>query len=132
MTDLLLAYSEPNKYAVDMPIEKIVSEEKVDEDHVQQLTTMDVSKIEPILVIKHPDKEIYAVLDGHHRLKAARLMGAKTIRAVVVDDITGMGFEVAREEVFQPSPAFTRFVRLPIRRFIEIIQGLFIRGKTAE
>jgi hypothetical protein len=116
----------PDKYAVELPIEKIVCDENVDDDYVQRLAEMDVSKLKPIVVIKHPDKELYAVLDGHHRLKAARLSGLKTIKAAVVDDYVGLGFEFTRQGVFQPSAEFTRYVRLPLKRFMEYMHDFLV------
>ena len=133
MTDLIRAYTMPDKYAVDLPVESIVCDENVDDDYVQRLAEMDVSKFTPIVVIKHPDKELYAVLDGHHRFKAARLNGLKTIKAAVVDDYVGLGFEFTRQGVFQPSPEFTRYVRLPLKRFMEFMQDFLVsNGKGKE
>ena len=84
------------------------------------------SEFTPIIVIKHPNKELYAVLDGHHRFKAARLNGLKTIKAVVVDDYTGLGFEFTRQGIFQPTPEFTRYVRIPIKRFISDMRDFLL------
>jgi len=122
MTDLIRAYTSPDKYAVDLHIEKIVCDENVDDDYVQRLAEMDLSKLKPIIVIKHPHKELYAVLDGHHRFKATKLSGVKMIKAAVVDDYVGLGFELTRQEAFQPSPEFTRYVRLPLKRFMDYMR----------
>jgi hypothetical protein len=127
MTDLIHAYTMPDKFAVDLPVDKIVCDENIDYEYVQKLAVeMDVSKLTPIVVIKHPDKELYAVLDGHHRFKAARLKGLKKIKAAIVDDYVGLGFEFTRQGVFQPSPEFTRYVRLPLKRFIEYMQNFLL------
>ena len=127
MTDLIRAYTMPNKFAIDLPIDKIVSDENIDYEYVKKLAgKMDASKLTPIVVIKHPDKELYAVLDGHHRFKAARLRGLKKIKAAVVDDYVGLGFELTRQGVFQPSPEFTKYVRLPLKRFIEYMQNFLL------
>ena len=109
----------PEKFAVDLPLEKIVCDENVDSEYARSLAVVDVSKFKPIVVIKHPKKEIYAVLDGHHRLKAVKLKGLKTIRAAVVDDYTGFGFELTKKGILQPSAEFTRYIRVPIKRFAE-------------
>lgn len=127
MTDLIRAYTMPNKFAIDLPIDKIVSDENIDYEYVKKLAVkMDASTLTPIVVIKHPDKELYAVLDGHHRLKAARLRGLKKIKAAVVDDYVGLGFELTRQGVFQPSPEFTKYVRLPLKRFIEYMENFLL------
>jgi hypothetical protein len=124
MTDLIRAYTMPDRFAVDLPIDKIVCNENIDYEYVKKLAgKMDASKLTPIVVIKHPDKELYAVLDGHHRFKAARLKGLNKIKAAVVDDYVGLGFELTRQGVFQPSPEFTKYVRLPLKRFIEYMQN---------
>jgi hypothetical protein len=124
MTDLIRAYTMPDRFAVDLPIDKIVCDENIDYEYVKKLAgKMDASKLTPIVVIKHPDKELYAVLDGHHRFKAARLKGLNKIKAAVVDDYVGLGFELTRQGVFQPSPEFTKYVRLPLKRFIEYMQN---------
>ncbi|MGD0805787.1 MAG: ParB/RepB/Spo0J family partition protein [Candidatus Bathyarchaeia archaeon] len=133
MTDLIRAYATPDKYAVDLPIEKIVCDENIDDDYAQKLTEVDASKFTPIIVIKHPKRELYAVLDGHHRFKAARLRGLKTIKAVVVDDYVGLGFELTRQGVFQPTAEFTRYVRIPLKSLILYMQGfLFDTEKNDE
>ncbi len=126
MTDLIRAYATPDKYAIDIPVDKIVCDENIDNDYVQKLTEVDASEFTPIIVIKHPNKELYAVLDGHHRFKAARLNGLKTIKAVVVDDYTGLGFELTRQGIFQPTPEFTRYVRIPIKRFISDMRDFLL------
>ena len=129
MTDLIRAYTMPDKYAVDLLVEEIVCDENIDNDYVRKLAEMDVSKLTPIVVIKHPNKELYAVLDGHHRFKAAQLRGMNKIKAVIIDDYVGLGFEFTRQGVFQPSTEFTRYVRLPLKRFIEYMKDfLFDAG----
>jgi len=127
MTDLIRAYTMPDKFAVDLPIDKIVCDENIDYEYVQKLAgEMDASKLKPIVVIKHPNKELYAVLDGHHRFKAARLKGLNKIKAAIIDDYVGLGFELTRQGVFQPSPDFTKYVRLPLKRFIEYMQNFLL------
>ena len=129
MTDLWRAKTIPGKYTVNLPFDKIVSDNIVDNEYVRRLAKKDTSKFEPILVIKHPNAELYTVLDGHHRFKAAKLSGRKTIKAVVVDDFRGLGFEIARRGVFQSSPEFTRYVRLPLRKFMGRVRDFLFGAK---
>jgi hypothetical protein len=119
MTDLFRAYFDPEKHGVDLPIELIVSDEKVDEEHVARIGEggLDPATMRPIVVIKHPREEAYAVLDGHHRYSLVQSMGCTTIRAAVVDDYVGLGFHLTKKGVFQPTPEFTKYVRVPIKRF---------------
>ena len=44
----------PEKFAVDLPLEKIVCDENVDSEYARSLAEVDVSKFKPIVVIKHP------------------------------------------------------------------------------
>ncbi|UCC93139.1 MAG: ParB N-terminal domain-containing protein, partial [Thermoplasmata archaeon] len=95
-------------------------DEKVDEDHVARIGEggMDPATMRPIVVIKHPKEEVFSVLDGHHRFRLIRDMGCETIRAAVVDDYVGLGFFLTKKGVFQPTPEFTKYVRVPIKRFV--------------
>ena len=129
MTDIIRAYTRPEKYAINLHVDKIVCDENVDDEYVQKLAEIDVLKLAPIVVIKHPDKELYAVLDGHHRFKAARLRGLTKIKAAVVDDYVGLGFEFTRQGVFQPSQKFTKHVRLPLKRLIEYMQEFLVNSE---
>ena len=124
MTDFIHAYTAPEKYAVDIPIHEIVCDEKVDPNYVRYLDEKidESSSMKPIVVVKHPRKDIYAVLDGHHRFWAMKSRGAKTIRAAVVDDYTGLGFELTRSGALQPPPEFTRYIRIPIKAFVKSIE----------
>lgn len=120
MTDLLRAYFQPEKHAQDLPIELILSDEKVDEEWVEKIKDggVDPQQLRPIVVIRHPREDAYAVLDGHHRFQLVREMGCTTIRAAVVDDYVGLGFFLTKKGAFQPTPAFTKHVRIPLKRFI--------------
>ena len=122
----------PENFAVDLPVENIVCDENVDYEYVSRLAELDVSKLKPIVVIKHPDKELYAVLDGHHRFNAAKLRGLKTVKAAIVDDYTGLGFEFTKQGAFQPSAEFTRYVRVPLKRFVEYMQGFLFDPEKSE
>jgi hypothetical protein len=119
MTDLITAYINPDEYAVELLLAQIESDDLVDEDYARDLTRHDPRKITPIIVIKHPLKTLYAVLDGHHRFRAAKLRGLDSIRAVIVDDYTGLGFDLTRRGFFQPSPEVTKYIRVPFKKFAE-------------
>jgi len=124
MTDLVRAYAFPSKFAVELPVDRIVCDGKVDEGHVERILEDmdDPARLKPIVVIKHPRQEVYAVLDGHHRFSAARRRGATTVRATVVDDYVGLGFELTKRGVFQPTPLFTRHVRVPAKRLARYME----------
>jgi hypothetical protein len=126
MTDLIRAYTSPDEFAIEIPMCEIVSDENVDDEYAHQLASHDVSAFTPIIVVKHPRKRLYAVLDGHHRFRASQLKGLDRIRAVVVDDYTGLGFDLTKRGFFQPSPEVTRYIRVPLKRFYkEMFKFLF-------
>ena len=122
MTDFIRAYTMPEKYAVELSISKIVCDDKIDPDYVKHLIDKgSETPIKPIVVVKHPKKEVYAVLDGHHRFWAAKLSKAKTISAAVVDDYDGLLFELTKSGSLQPPPEFTKYIRVPIKLFVDYI-----------
>jgi hypothetical protein len=122
MTDFISAYTMPEKYAVELPLNVIVCDEKIDPDYVKHLMVKgSETLVKPIVVVKHPAKQLYAVLDGHHRFWAAKLGGAETIKAAVVDDYDGLLFELTKSGSLQPPPEFTKYIRVPIKLFIESI-----------
>lgn len=120
MTDLIRAYFDPEKHAQDIPVELVVSDDKVDAEHVARIGEggLDPSTMRPIVVIRHPKEKVYTVLDGHHRFSLIREMECDTVRAAVVDDYVGLGFFLTNKGVFQPTPEFTKYVRIPLKRFI--------------
>jgi hypothetical protein len=120
MTDLLRAYFDPEKHAKEIPLKRVYTDEKVDEGHAARIgdSGLDTATMRPIVVIKHPRVEAYAVLDGHHRFHIVQGMGCETIRAAVVDDYVGLGFYLTKKGLFQPTPEFTKYVRVPLKRFV--------------
>jgi hypothetical protein len=78
-------------------------------------------KIKAIVVVKHPKKDFYAVLDGHHRFWAQKISGKKSIKCAVVEDFFGLGYHMTKNGLFQPDPRFTKFIRIPLKRFYSYI-----------
>jgi hypothetical protein len=120
MTDLFRAYFDPNKHAREIPVGLIVTDNKVDEDYVGKMAegVDDPREMKAIVVIKHPKEEVYSVLDGHHRYRLHLETGCDTIRAAVVDDYVGLGYFLTKKGAFQPTAKFTKYIRVPIKRFI--------------
>jgi hypothetical protein len=108
----------PSKYAVCLPIEKIVADSKVSRQGIelykQKIAKGD--KLAPIIVVKHPRKDIYAVLDGHHRFYAYKEMGIKSTDCALAGDYSSVIFYLTEHGYFQPSPEFTEGVRQPAIR----------------
>ena len=77
--------------------------------------------IKSIVVVKHPKKEYYAVLDGHHRFWALKILGRTTIKCAIVEDYLGLGFYLTKEGIFQPNPKITKYIRIPLKRFNQYI-----------
>jgi hypothetical protein len=62
-------FSNPEKYLVQLPIDKIIADSKVSREGVEgyKQRIKDGEKVGLIIVVKHPKFDVYAVLDGHHR-----------------------------------------------------------------
>jgi hypothetical protein len=123
MVNLLKAYSNPDKYAEDIPIDKIVADLKVDIEGVNRLIDIIESgeMIKTIVVVKHPKDNYYAVLDGHHRFWAQKILRYPIVKCAVVEDFFGLGFHMTKNGIFQPDPKFTKYVRIPLKRFYSYI-----------
>ena len=88
MTNFFKAYSNPDRYSIDLPLEKILANNKVDVDGVYRFIRKVKSgeSLKTIVVVKHPEKEYFVVLDGHHRFWALKELGMSTIKCAVVED----------------------------------------------
>jgi hypothetical protein len=108
----------PKKYAVCLPIDKLVADSKTScqgiEFYKHKIQTH--QKINPIIVVKHPRKDLYAVLDGHHRYYAYLELGKKTVDCALAGDYSSVIFYLTQHGYFQPSPEFTEGVRQPAVR----------------
>ena len=81
-----------------LPIEKIVADTKVSrrivEFYKRKIVTGET--LFAIVVIKNPGKDIYAVLDGHHRYYACLEVGKKEVECAFAGDFSGLVFLSAR------------------------------------
>ncbi len=122
--DIIRAFSFPEKYKETLPIDRIVAERKVDEAGVlhyrDKLENGHVTK--PLIVLKHPKEEIYAVLDGHHRFEAMKSVGLERVPVVIVDAYLKPIFTMTEKGYFQPTPAVTKYVRIPFKKFAAYIK----------
>ncbi len=128
MTDFFHAYTLSEKYAVEIPMDQIICDEKVDHNYIHHLEEKidEVRSIKPIVVVKHPREESYAILDGHHRFWVMKHRGVKTVRAAIVDDYFGLGFTLAISGKLQPPLKLTRYIKVPIKRFVEYIENFLV------
>ena len=73
----------PEKYIVHLPADKIIADTKVSREGIERYRQKieKNEKINPLRVVKHPQKDVYAVLDGHNRYFALVEMGKKKSNA---------------------------------------------------
>jgi hypothetical protein len=105
----------PEKYKQKIGVEKIVTDPKVSRRGIKRYKIM-LSKrksLGTIIVIKHPRKDIYAVVDGHHRFYAQLESGIKEIDCAVVGDFSSFMFHLTKDGWFQPSKEITEYLRIP-------------------
>jgi hypothetical protein len=108
----------PEKYVVCVPLEKIVADSKVSKKGVEfyKQKISNKEKIRPIVLVKHPHKELYAVLDGHHRYYALLEMGKKEADCALAGDYSSVIFYLTEHGYFQPSVMVTEGLRQPVIR----------------
>ena len=111
-------FANPEKYLVRLPIEKLVADTKVDREAIEMYKKkiQKGEKIAPLIVVKHPKFDVYAVLDGHHRYYAHLELGKKTIECAIAGNYSSVIFYLTQHGCFQPSPEFTEEVRQPAIR----------------
>jgi hypothetical protein len=111
-------FSNPRKYSVCLPLEKIFADSKVSREGVDVYKEKLKNKeaIDPIIVVKHPHRNKYAVLDGHHRYYAYEEMGKKEIDSAIAGDYSNVIYYLTKKGYFQPSNDFTKGIRRPIKQ----------------
>jgi hypothetical protein len=61
-------------------------------------------KLSPVIVVKHPRFDVYAVLDGHHRYFAYLELGRREIECALAGDFSSVFFYLTDHGYFQPNP----------------------------
>lgn len=109
-------FSNPEKYLVRLPIEIIVADSKVSPEGVERykLKIKNGEKVAPIIVVKHPRFEAYAVLDGHHRYYAYLELGKKEVDCALAGDFSSVMFYMTEHGFFQPNPEVREEMRKPV------------------
>jgi len=99
-------FSNPEKYLVRLPMKKIVADTKVSPEFVERYKQkiQRGEKVGPIIVVKHPRFDVYAVLDGHHRYYALLELGRKEVNCALAGDFSGVFFYMTEHGYFQPKP----------------------------
>ena len=117
-------FANPSKYLRRLPLEKIVADTKIYRQGVERYKRKIIKDedIAPIIVVKHPTKEIYAVLDGHHRYFAYVELGIREIDCALASDYSSVVFYATKLGLFQPHPEITKNVRVPALQFHEDLE----------
>jgi hypothetical protein len=99
-------FANPEKYLLRLPIEKIVADTKVDPEAIEMYKKkiQNGEKIAPLIVVKHPKFDVYAVLDGHHRYYALLESGKKEVDCALAGDFSSLLFYMTEHGYFQPKP----------------------------
>jgi hypothetical protein len=109
----------PDKYKQKISVYKIVVDPKVSRRGIKRYKIM-LSKgksLGTIIVIKHPRKDVYAVVDGHHRFYAQLEYGFKEVDCAVVGNFSSFMFYLTKDGWFQPSKEVTEYLRIPALKF---------------
>ena len=119
----------PRKYARPIAIDKIIADRKVSRGGVEYYKKKIEANesIEPIVVVKHPRLDAYAVLDGHHRYWACKELGKETVDCAVVEDYSSVIFYLTEHGYLQPSAEATEHLRLPAKKMHENLEQ-FLEG----
>jgi hypothetical protein len=99
-------FANPEKYMLRLPIDKIVADTKVDPEAIEMYKKkiQNGEKIAPLIVVKHPKFDEYAVLDGHHRYYALLELGKKEVDCALAGDFSSLMFYMTEQGYFQPKP----------------------------
>jgi len=99
-------FANPEKYLLRLPLEKIVADTKVDPEAIEMYKKKieNGEKIAPLIVVKHPKFDLYAVLDGHHRYYALLELGKKKVDCALAGDFSSLMFYMTEHGYFQPKP----------------------------
>jgi len=126
-------FIQPWKYSVYLPISKLRADSKVSRQGVEfyKQKIANKEKLRPLIVVKHPRKDTYAVLDGHHRFYAYKESGIRKVDCILTGDYSSVMFDLTEHGYFQPSPEFTESIRQPAIRLHENLKQCltnFING----
>ena len=114
----------PSKYLKRLPLERIVADTKVCRQGIERYKEKIINgeNIPPIIVVKHPTKDVYAVLDGHHRYYAYVELGKKEVECALAGDFSSVIFYMTQLGLFQPHSEITEHIRVPVLQFNENVK----------
>ncbi len=111
----------PEKHKVKISVKKITADKKVYRKGVERYKAILESgkDLPTIVVVKHPEKDLYTVLDGHHRFWALKEMKVNKIKCAVIQDPLGILFNLTKDGYLQPTVELTQHFVVPLKRFEE-------------
>ncbi len=111
----------PKKHKVSISVKTIIADKKVYREGVERYKNMLKlgSDIGTIVVVKHPEKDLYTVLDGHHRFWALKEMKFNEIKCAVIQDPFGILFGLTKDGYLQPTVELTQYFVVPLKKFEE-------------
>jgi len=117
-------FSNPEKYLMTLPADKIVASPKVSPEGVELYKKKIESgeKLKPVIVLKHPKHDVYAVLDGHHRYYAYLELEKKEIPCALAGNYSGMFFYLTEHGYFQPNPEARESILEPEMKIHDNVQ----------
>ena len=117
-------FQNPEKYLVRVTIDEIVADTKVSREGVEGYKQKIKSgeKIAPVIVVKHPKFEKYAVLDGHHRCYAYLELGRKEVNCALAGDFSSVIYTMTKLGYFQPGAEVRKGIYRKIFQVHENIQ----------
>jgi len=112
-------FRNPSKYLRSLPIGEIVADTRVYRKGVERYKKKIANgeNVPPIIVVKHPTKELYAVLDGHHRYYAYVELGREEIDCALAGNVSAVIFYMTEHGAFQPPSGLTEHLRVPAFEF---------------
>jgi hypothetical protein len=117
-------FQNPEKYLVRVPIEEIVADTKVSREGVDgyKQKIRSGEKIAPVIVVKHPKFEKYAVLDGHHRYYAYLELGKREVDCALAGDFSSVIYTMTKLGYFQPGAEVRKGIHRQVFQVHENIQ----------
>jgi protein-tyrosine phosphatase len=106
----------PENHLIYVPTEQIMADTKVSRKIVElyKRKVANGESILPIVVLKNPGKDMYAVLDGHHRYFAYLELRRKEMTCAFAGDFSGLVFTLARYGFFQPAAEIKEYTTIMI------------------
>ncbi len=117
-------FANPEKYQIFLSIEKIVADTKVSFEAIEfyKQKIRRGEKLAPLIVVKHPNLVLYAILDGHHRYYAYLELGRKEVECALAGDFSSVFFYLTEHGFFQPNPETAGEMRRPVLIFHKNLQ----------